>query len=148
MEKLVVERTIWIAAPRERVWPAITEPAQLERWYAPGCPWKIPALQVGATATFYNTATETLLATLEVVDPLRQFTLRWQPEALYPDTTLVTTFLLEEENGGTRVTITEAGYETLPEEIRQKRFDETGEGYGISMENLKAYVEGRDIPFR
>jgi uncharacterized protein YndB with AHSA1/START domain len=141
MAKLTVERSIWVAVPRERVWLAITEPAQLERWFAPGCPWAIPALQVGATATFYNTATEPLLATIEVVDPPRQFTLRWQPEASYPATTLVTTFLLEAENEGTRVTITEAGYETLPEEIRRQRFDETTEGYSMSMENLKAYLE-------
>jgi uncharacterized protein YndB with AHSA1/START domain len=141
MEKLTVERSIWIAAPRERVWSAITEPAQLERWFAPGCPWEIPALQVGATATFYNTVTETLLAIIKVVNPPRQFTLRWQPEASYPATTLVTTFLLEAENGGTRITITEAGYETLPEDIRQKRFEETSRGYGMSIESLKAYVE-------
>lgn len=148
MERLAVERTIWIAVPRERVWLAITEPAQLERWYAPGCPWEIPRLEVGATAMFYNTVMEPLLATIEVLDPPRQFTLRWQPEASSPATTLVTTFLLEEENGGTQVTINETGYESLPEEVRQRRIDETGEGYGMSMENLKAYLENRSISFQ
>lgn len=153
-EKLAVERSVWVAASRERVWRAVTEPEQLSQWYAPGSPWEIPALQVGATATFYLTPNayndmnpETLLATIEVVDPPRQFTLRWEPDSHYPAMTLVTSFILEAENDGTRVTITEAGYEALPEDIRQQRVDETDEGYGMSMENLKAYLEGRSLPF-
>ena len=141
MDTLAVERGIWIAAPRERVWRAITEPAQLERWYAPGCPWDIPALRVGATVKFYHTDTEILLATIEVVAPLRQLTLRWQPDQTHPATTLVTTFLLAEENGGTRMTIIEAGYESLPADVRQQRLDETAQGYRASLEQLKAYLE-------
>ncbi|HET9224863.1 MAG TPA: SRPBCC domain-containing protein, partial [Roseiflexaceae bacterium] len=117
------------------------EPAQLERWYAPGCPWAIPELHVGATVRFYHTDTEVLLATIEVVAPLRRLTLRWQPDQVYPATTLVTTFLLAEENGGTRITIIEAGYESLPEDVRQHRLDETAEGYSGSLEQLKAYLE-------
>ena len=85
MEQLVVERTIWIAAPRERVWRAITEPQQLEQWYATGCPWEIPALQVGATVKFYNTDTDVQLAMIEVVAPPHQFTLRWQPNQPDPE---------------------------------------------------------------
>ena len=141
MHKFAVERSIWIAVSCERAWGAITEPAQLERWYAPGCPWDIPELHVGATVRFYHTDTEVLRATIEVVAPLRQLTLRWQPDRVYPATTLVTTFLLAEENGGTRMTIVEAGYESLPEDVRQHRLDETAEGYSGSLKQLKAYLE-------
>lgn len=146
MAQMSVERSIWIAAPRERVWPAVTRPEHLERWYAVGCPWEIPALAVGEIVRFYNTPTEILLATIDMVDPPHQFSLRWQPEQLYPTTTLVTTFILEEENGGTRVTVTETGYESLPDDIRQARVDQTAEAYSMSIGNLKAYLEGRSIP--
>jgi uncharacterized protein YndB with AHSA1/START domain len=140
MAKLTVERSIWIAAPRERVWQAVTEPAHLEQWYAVGCPWEIPALEAGATVKFHNTSTEILSASIEVVDPPCQLTLRWAPE---PDGTLiVTSFLLANENGGTRMTVTESGYDSMPEGERHKRADETGAGYAMSIENLKAYVEG------
>jgi uncharacterized protein YndB with AHSA1/START domain len=141
MQKFAVERTIWIAVSREHAWRAITEPAQLERWYAPGCPWDIPSLHVGTTVKFYHTDTEILLATIEVVAPLRQLTLRWLPDQIYPATTLATTLLLAEENGGTRVTIIEIGYESLPGEVRQHRLDESAEGYSASLEQLKAYLE-------
>jgi uncharacterized protein YndB with AHSA1/START domain len=87
------------------------------------------------------------LATIEVVDPPRQFTLRWQPDREYPAMTLVTTFLLEEENEGTRVTISESGYETMPAAARQQWLEAVGQGYAKSVENLKAHLEGRSLPF-
>jgi uncharacterized protein YndB with AHSA1/START domain len=140
MDKFIVERSIWIAAPIERAWQAITDPAQLEKWYAANCKWEIPRLQVGARVTFYNTDTDLLHATIEVVDPLRQFTLRWDP--VEQGLVLVTAFLLGEENGGTRATISETGYEMLPESDRQQWMDMTAESYAMSMGNLKAYLEG------
>jgi uncharacterized protein YndB with AHSA1/START domain len=35
MEQIKVEHTIWIDAPRERVWQAITDPANLAQWLLP-----------------------------------------------------------------------------------------------------------------
>jgi uncharacterized protein YndB with AHSA1/START domain len=141
MEKLTVERTIWVDAPTERVWQAITQPKHLEQWFAPGCPWEIPALKVGERIKFYNTPTEILQATIEVVDPPKQFTLRWHDDPTYPDSNMVTTFSLRPENGGTRATIIESGYETLPEHIRQQHMAMAGEGYTASMEALKSFTE-------
>lgn len=139
MKKLTVERSVWIAAPHERAWRALTEPHQLQQWYAPGCPWEIPALQAGETVKFYNTDTDVQLATIEVVDPPHRFTIRWQPNQ--PDPELVNTYTLEEQNGGTRVTVSQAGYGSLPDDIRQKRIDEDTGAYTAVMESLKAYLE-------
>jgi len=149
MEKIAVERSIWIATPRERAWRAVTEVEQLNRWYATYYHWDIPALQAGATVKFYNKDdhTDMQIATIEVVDPPRQFSLRWQPDREYPAMTLVTTFMLEEEKDGTRVTILESGYESMPEEARRQWLDSVGQGYSMSMENLKAHLEGRRLPF-
>ena len=141
MEMLAVERAIWINANRENVWRAITDPEQLEQWYAPGCPWEIPALQVGTTVKFYNTDTDIQFARIEVVDPLQEFTLRWQFDEEDPNTTLVNTFRLEEENDGTRVTMTQAGYESLPEGVRQQQIEQDEEAYTAIVEGLKGYVE-------
>lgn len=33
MKKMAVERSIWINAPRERVWRAITETEQIRQWW-------------------------------------------------------------------------------------------------------------------
>jgi uncharacterized protein YndB with AHSA1/START domain len=148
-QTLAVERSIWIAAPRERAWEAVTEPEHLDQWYATHYRWEIPALQVGTTVKFYHKDdnSDMQIATIEVVDPPRQFTLRWQPDKQYPAMTLITTFMLEDENDGTRVAISASGYEAVPEDERQQWIAATGGGYTMSMENLKAYLEGRDLPY-
>ena len=145
MQNRTVERSIWIAAPRERVWPAITGPEHLERWYAAGCPWIIPALKAGALVKFFNAYMDVQQATIKTVDPERRLTLLWQPTP--PDPSLVNTYTLEEEDGGTRVTVTQAGYESLPCDLREQWITEDGEVYTAVMENLKAYLEGRRLPF-
>ena len=38
---LKVEQSVWIAASRERVWRAITDPEQLSQWWSPHR-WEIP----------------------------------------------------------------------------------------------------------
>jgi uncharacterized protein YndB with AHSA1/START domain len=145
VEDLVVERTVWIAAPPERVWQAVTEAEQLAQWFAPGSPWEIPQLEVNTTVKFHNTATEILLATIQTADPPQQFALRWEPEE--DGTILTTTFLLKEENDGTRVSIRETGFESLAADICQQRVEQTAAGYGISLENLRAYLMGEPVPF-
>ena len=149
MEKIAVERTIWINARRERVWQAVTEPDQLSQWYATYYHWDIPALEVGTTVRFYNKddQADAQIATIEVVDPPREFTVRWQPDKEYPEVSLITSFLLVEENGGTRATINESGYERLSDVVRQQWLEATGGGYTMSMENLRAYIEGSPLPY-
>jgi uncharacterized protein YndB with AHSA1/START domain len=141
MTTLAIERSVLIRVPRERVWDAITDPAQLEQWYAPGCPWEIPALQPGATIKFHNTDTDIQFAAIEVLEPLREFTLRWQLDPMHPGLTLTNTFRLEPENGNTRVTILQAGYESLPEAHRQDQLDQDAEAYTAIAESLKRYLE-------
>src|SRR5690349_19903466 len=46
-ETFSVERIIWIAAPRERVWRAITDPKQIGQWFAPDTVWGGTGLEVG-----------------------------------------------------------------------------------------------------
>jgi uncharacterized protein YndB with AHSA1/START domain len=151
MEKLTVEQTIWINAPRERVWQAITDDAQITKWW--GDYWEIPVVEVGATIKFGsendpNLAKEEdhMVATLAVVDRPREFAIQWPPQPQYHSIEMVTRYLLEEENGGTRVTVSETGFEALPDDIRQQRLDSTAKGYATVMANLKAYLEGESNP--
>src|SRR5688572_662164 len=111
MEQLKVERSIWIDAPRERVWQAITDPANLAKWLLP--------LALGADMKRDDNDTifvsmggmEIPIAILEEVDPPRHV----RSYGL-PDHVISITYLLEEENNGTRVTVTLSGFENLPVE--------------------------------
>jgi uncharacterized protein YndB with AHSA1/START domain len=142
VEQSIVESTIWIAAPRERVWQAITQPEQLTAWFAPGSTWEIPSLEIGRPAKFYNTPDDIALHTIQSLDPPHYFALSWEENGQ----PMLTSFTLEDENNGTRVTINESGFEQLPDEIRETRVEQTSAGYTMSLENLKAYLEGRSIP--
>jgi uncharacterized protein YndB with AHSA1/START domain len=148
---VAVERSIWIDAPRERAWRAVTEVEHLDKWYATCCNWEIPTLQLGTTVKFFHKekdsgAPDTLIATIDVLDPPRQFTLRWLPDKTNPALLLITSFLLEEEQGGTRVTIHESGYDAVPADERDDWMDATCTGYAGSLENLKALLEGTPLP--
>lgn len=145
MTAISVENSIWIDAPVERAWQAITDPALLTKWYATNYAWEIPVLEVGARVKFHNSETEILDATISVLRPPEQFTLLWDAEA-HHGVQLVTSFMLEAENGGTRMTIRETGYEHVPADERQAWLDATGSGYPLSLENLKALLEGRSLP--
>jgi uncharacterized protein YndB with AHSA1/START domain len=110
----------------------------------PRLPWEIPALEVGATALWHSTAAEVDRHVIEVVDPPRRFALRWEPAP--PDTPRTTTYALAEENGGTRVTVSETGFELVPADLRREQMEGTAEGYRLALENLQAYLEGRSLP--
>jgi len=138
---LAVEWRVLIDAPRQRVWQTITDPARLEQWYAPGCAWEIPALRVGATVKFHNTDTDIQLATIEVLEPLKQLTLRWQLDPAHPGITLLNSFFLEEEGGSTRVTVSQAGYESLPDGMGEEQLRQDAEAYTAIADSLKSYLE-------
>lgn len=137
MEKGTIERNIWINAPRERVWQAVTDPQQIAAWFAPGTAFS----QNGNRISIRMGEMDVEVAVIEVLDPPRQLTTR----SLH-DTTLTTTYILEEENGGTRFTVIEAGLESLPDDARQGRIQQNGPGWEKVLENLKAYVDGEPLP--
>jgi hypothetical protein len=122
--------SVLIDGEKETVWHAITDEDKISRWYVPGSPWGIPNLIVGATATFtlmpsvHNNLTEKLpmSLTIETVNIYEEF-------SLYIDSlqTLIS-FVLEEESNGTRITMNSGGFDQ-------------------SLANLKALVEGMELPY-
>jgi uncharacterized protein YndB with AHSA1/START domain len=147
MEQLSVERSIWIAAPRERVWRAITDPLQMQQWFSPGTTWQMSALEVGGKlfAPDPETGAEQHTQVIEQVERPQRFVLRTTPEP--PGTFEVTAYTLQEEDGGPRLTVTNSGYETMPEEGRWNAMEQNAFGWGMMLENVQAYIEGKDLPY-
>jgi len=145
-KSFAVERSIWIAAPRERVWSAITDPMQIEKWFSPGTAWKLTALEVGGRLFVPDpeTGDETYVEVIQLVDPPQRFVTRSLPAS--PGSSMVTAWLLQEEQDGTRLTITHSGYELLPEDGRWSAMEQNAFGYGMMLENLRAYIESKELP--
>ncbi|MBK8906313.1 MAG: SRPBCC domain-containing protein [Anaerolineaceae bacterium] len=110
MVKATIEHDIWIAVPREHAWRAITETAQLDKWWGAKGLVEIMALQPGATIKFATTDGP-ILATIQRVDPLHAFVYSWPPHPRYFSVPFVTSYTLEEVDGGTRVTLCESGFD-------------------------------------
>jgi uncharacterized protein YndB with AHSA1/START domain len=145
--KYAVERTIWIDAPRERVWQALTDPTEIQQWFSPGTPWRLSALEVGGELSPVDPETGADIATsvIDVLDPPRQFVVRAAPgkSAFYD----VTDHTLIEENGGTRLVLTNTGYDRETADERHQKLEQNAFGFGMMLENLEAYVTGRELPY-
>lgn len=141
MEKLTVEKDVWIDAPIARVWQAVTSDAELMKWW--GDTWEIPLLEPGAEIKFGEPG-EMMSANIERLDPPREFVIRWPPQEGYHNIEMLTIFELEEQNGGTRLKVTETGFEALAEDIRQKRYESTAKGYETVLGSLKTFVESAE----
>lgn len=137
MSQNEIRRSIWINAPRERVWLAVTEPAQITQWFAPGAELIIK----DSIVSMLMGGEYVELAFIETFDPPHQFTTLGLPERA-----IATTYLLEEEQGGTRFTVIESGLETLPDDARQKHIEQNSAGWDMALQNLQAYVDGKSLP--
>ena len=140
-----IERSIWLKAPIQRVWQAVTDPAQIQQWYSPGTDWRLSALEVGGrlSALDPETNTDSHVQVIEKLDPPHQLVLRSLSEGAEPEH--VITYVLKEENGGTRFTLTDAGYEG--EEAPYSTMEQNAFGFGMMLENLQAYLEGAALPY-
>jgi uncharacterized protein YndB with AHSA1/START domain len=140
-QTFAVERSIWIAVPRERVWRAVTDPAQMQHWFSPGTTWQMPALEVGGKLFALDPET----GAEQYTQLIEQVALRTMPDPA--GTFQITAYTLREEAGGTRLTVTSFGYETMPEEGRWSAMEQNAFGFGMMLENAKAYIEGNDLPY-
>src|SRR5829696_3754886 len=121
MASVSMERSIWIAAPKERVWTAITEPAELGAWFLPRELGAALARDDSGKLQVMMGPMAIDLAMQEVLEPPRRVTTRG-----LPDRVLATTYSLEDEKDGTRVTVKMSGFEGLPAEAAQERLGPSG----------------------
>jgi hypothetical protein len=80
---------------------------------------------------------------IALVEPQARFAFHWPAEQGYEAQTLVT-FHLETVPDGTRITVTEQGFEALPEDVRRIPFERNAEGWAIQMDNIAAYLRAAE----
>ncbi|GGG97670.1 SRPBCC family protein [Silvibacterium dinghuense] len=142
-----IEKTIELRAPQSRVWQALTDHEQFGTWFrvkldAPFVP--------GETSTGLMTwpGYEHLrwTAVVQEILPESYFSFTWHPYALDPSVdyseeipTLVE-FRLEPSTTGTRLTVTESGFENVPAHRRAEAFLRNNNGWSQQIKNIEAYV--------
>ena len=143
-----IEKEIVLDTPRSRVWRAITTVSDFNEWFgvslngtfAPGA-----ELSGRITTPGYDHLTMTIW--VESLDPEELFSFHWHPYAIdsavdysSQPTTLVS-FKLTDVAGGTRLTVTESGFDKVPADRRDEAFLRNSEGWAIQVQNIRKHLE-------
>jgi uncharacterized protein YndB with AHSA1/START domain len=134
-----------LQAPRSKVWRALTDSKQFSEWFQARVDSPFVAGQeVEGPITYPGYEHLKFKVLVEEMQPERLFSWRWQPggdSVIDPaEPTTLVVFELEEVPGGTRLTVTESGFDQIPVARRAKAFRENDEGWAGQFEALRAYV--------
>jgi uncharacterized protein YndB with AHSA1/START domain len=108
-----IEKEILIEAPLEVVWHLVTEPAQIRQWFADEAEID---LRVGGLGALTSRGKDSYQLQVEAFDPPRRFAFRWvrRPQRVVrSDNSLLVEFILQPENGKTRLRVVESGFEAI-----------------------------------
>jgi uncharacterized protein YndB with AHSA1/START domain len=155
----IVQSTV-LRAPLERVWGAVSESERFGAWF--GMRTNGPFV-AGAhlEASIAPTTVDPEVAKLQKphegkrfvfivdrVEPPRRIAFRWHPFAIDPkvdyskEPTTLIEFVLEGEEEGTRLTITESGFDRIPLARRAEAYRANEGGWAHQLEMVRKYLEG------
>ncbi len=151
-----IEKTVTLKAPLAKVWKAISDSAAFGTWFGMSIegPFVEGKTVLGAIA---KTQVDDEIARhqepyvgmrcelrIERIVPMKLFSFRWHPGAdasMGPDDPMTRVdFALQEVAGGTRLTITESGFEGLPLERRAKAFADNEGGWEAQLSLIAKYL--------
>ncbi len=143
----VIEKEIVVHAPRAKVWRAITDFREFGKWFRAEMkdPF-VPGASALGKITHPGYEHLTLEVHVERMEPESLFSWRWHPYAVDPQqdystepTTLVV-FELEEIPQGTRIKVTESGFDAIPLARRAEAFRMNSNGWEGQLKNVARYV--------
>jgi len=155
----VITKTIVLKAPRDRVWSAISDSDKFGTWFGvafegpfvPGqslsgkiVPTKMDA-EVAASQEPHNGLEFDI--SVVAVEPQDRLAFRWHPGNVEPgvdytkEPTTLVELVLTDAPGGTRLTVTESGFDQIPLERRARVFELNEGGWAAQMKLVAKYVE-------
>ncbi len=143
-----IEKTIDLNAPVERVWRALTDPAEFGEWFrvkidTPFTPGEL------ARGHILHPGYEHLVweVRIQMMDRPRLFSFTWHPYGIDPkvdysvETPTLVEFQLEPTPTGTRLVVTESGFDAIPAHRRDEAMRMNDGGWAQQVLNIKAHVE-------
>ncbi len=142
-----IEKQIELRAPVARVWRALTDYREFGEWFrvalegpfVVGQPTRGHITWPGYEHIIWE-------ATIQKMEPEKLFSFTWHPYAVDPKVdysaeppTLVE-FRLEPTATGTRLTLTESGFENVPAHRRAEAFRMNEGGWAQQMKNIDTHV--------
>lgn len=147
MEKNRIEKSIELKAPISRVWKALTNYREFGEWFKmmPDGPFKAGEIARGRV-TYPGFEHLTFEITILAIEPEHYFSYNWHPYAVDPkidyskETPTLVEFRLKPTPAGTLLSVTESGFENIPEHRRAEAFRRNEGGWAEQMKNIEAYV--------
>ncbi|PZN33227.1 MAG: vanillate O-demethylase oxidoreductase VanB [Proteobacteria bacterium] len=142
-----IVKQVELQAPVSRVWRALTDHEEFGQWFRVKLdgPFKPGALSTGQV-TYPGYEHYPWRAVVERMEPERLFSFRWNDfdeksglDISEQPSTLVE-FRLEPTDTGTRLTIIESGFESLPDHRRLEVLRSNTEGWDIQANNIAVHV--------
>ena len=146
-----IQKSILIKALQARVWRALTNADELSQWFgvnltgctfSPGQPARGPITIDGYRHVVFEILVEQMI-------PERLFSWRWHPYAVDPNVdysseprTLVE-FALEAIPGGTKLTVVETGFDSLPVHRRADALKMNEQGWAQQLDNIDRHVRAQ-----
>jgi len=143
-----IDRTIEIKAPPERVWRALTNPAELSAWFQVMIEGDIaPGQEVWMTSTNAEYAGVRFRVRFVEMTEATRFVWQWHPGAVDPgvdysrEPRTTVTFTLEPSARGTRLSVSETGFDQISLARRAKVYGDNSQGWTEVVVWLQKYVE-------
>ncbi len=143
-----IKQSIDISAPVERVYRALTDHAEFGQWFGAqfGAPFECGKFARGVVRFRGNEIP--IAFRIVAMDSPDFFSFTWHPYAVekevdYDDE--IPTFVefrLKAADGGTHLTVTESGFDALPEARKAEAFRMNNGGWEAQARNLKNHAEG------
>lgn len=148
MEKDRIEKQIELRAPVSRVWRALTDHNEFGEWFRVKLDRPFAD---GQPSTGYITwpGYEHLKweAAIQQIEPESYFSFTWHPYSIDPavdyskETPTLVEFRLKPTATGTLLTVTESGFDNIPEHRRAEAFLRNDGGWAQQMTNIQVHVE-------
>ena len=154
-----IVKSVVVHAPVHQVWPAITDAKAFGTWFGAEFDSSFtPGAHVTGRITPTQVDPEVAKAqephkgtpidiTVDRIEPLRLFSFRWHPHAVDRSTrdkaepTTLVEFKLDEVDDGTRLTVTESGFDKLPAARRAQAFESNSGGWEKQVGLVRKFVE-------
>jgi uncharacterized protein YndB with AHSA1/START domain len=143
-----IQKEIVLKAPRSRVWKAISDSREFGDWFK--VDMSGVTFEAGKPArgkmTYPGHEGHPFEIVIDRIEPERLFSFKWHPYGIDPNydysdepMTLIE-FELDEVEAGTRLTVTESGFDSIPLARRAEAFRMNSEGWAEQVRNIEAYV--------
>jgi len=153
-----IEKQVLLRAPRARVWNALTDVREFEKWFgvrfdrpfAPGA--RMRGILVGTTVDAEVARAQRQHAavpfeiTVDRIEPERLFSFRWHPFAVdqtvdySKEPTTRVEFVLENAPDGVLLIVSESGFDRIPLERRATAFSANEQGWNIVATLIERYL--------